>query len=130
MIGDHKAKGEWKIQLSMRMIFVSFTDANETREMHTKSDNVTIMSGIETGDVIKELFDTLHRRYLEGLETKMKGSSFTFERIDLLEYHLHKISLNRSSSYIKSSEWIKNKGVTINPKNTKNNNCCIELSEY
>ena len=53
----------------------------------------------------------------------MKGSSFIFERIDLLEYHLHKISLNRGSSYIKSPEWIKNKGVTINPKNTKDNNC-------
>ena len=53
----------------------------------------------------------------------MKGSSFTFECIDLLEYHLHKISLNRGSSYIKSVEWIKNKGVTINPRNTKNNNC-------
>ena len=50
----------------------------------------------------------------------MKGSSFTFERIDLLEYHLHKISLNRGSSYIDFPTWIKNKGVTIN---TKNNNC-------
>ena len=30
------------------MIFVSFIDANETREMHTKSDNITIMSSIET----------------------------------------------------------------------------------
>ena len=28
--------------------FFSFTDANETREMHAKSDNITIMSGIET----------------------------------------------------------------------------------
>ena len=28
MIDDYKARGEWKIQLSMRMIFVSFTDAN------------------------------------------------------------------------------------------------------
>ena len=28
LIDDHKAKGEWKIQLSMRMIFVSSTDAN------------------------------------------------------------------------------------------------------
>ena len=53
----------------------------------------------------------------------MKGSSFTFERIDLLEYHLHKISLNRGNSYIISHEWIKNKGVTINSKNTKDNNC-------
>ena len=38
----------------------------------------------------------------------MKGSSFTFERIDLNVYHLHKISLNRGSSYINSPEWIKN----------------------
>ena len=53
----------------------------------------------------------------------MKGSSYIFERIDLLEYHLHKISLNRGSSYIESPEWLKNKGVTINPKNTADNNC-------
>ena len=52
----------------------------------------------------------------------MKGSSFTFERIDLLEYHLHKIRLNRGSSYINSPEWIKNKKVT-NPQNTEDNNC-------
>ena len=44
----------------------------------------------------------------------MKGSSFTFERVNLLEYHFDKLS-----SYIKSTEWIKSKGVTINPKNTK-----------
>ena len=46
----------------------------------------------------------------------MRGSSFTFDRTDLLEFHLHKISLNRGSSYIESPEWLKNKGVTINPK--------------
>ena len=50
----------------------------------------------------------------------MRGTSFTFERIDLLEYHLDEISLNRGSPYIKSPEWLQNKGVTINPKNTKN----------
>ena len=120
MVDDHKGGGAWKIQLTMRIIFVSFTDANETRVMHTKSDNIKIMSGIETDDAINELFNFFRRRYQEGLETKMKGSSFIFERIDLLEYHLHKISLNRGSSYIKSPEWIKNKGVTINPRNTKN----------
>ena len=122
MIDNHKARNEWKIQLTMRIIFVSFTDANETRETHTKSDNITIMIGIETEDVINELFNTFCKRYQEGLETKMKGSSFTFECVDLLEYHRHKISLNRGSSYIDSPEWIKDKGVTINPKNTKDNN--------
>ena len=107
----------------MRVIFVSFPNANETHEMYSKSDNVNIMSSIETEDIINELFNTFRKIYQEGLETKMRGSSFTFERIDLLEYHLHEISLNRGSSYIKSPEWIKNKGVTINPKNTKDNNC-------
>ena len=123
MIDSHKARNEWKIQLSMRIIFVSFTDANETCEMHTKSDNITIMRGVENEDIINELFNTFCKRYQERLETKMRGSSFTFDRIHLLEYHLHKISLNRGSSYIESPEWIQNKGVTINPKNTKDRNC-------
>ena len=91
--------------------------------MYSKSDNITIIKGAETEDIANELFNTFLKRYQEGLETKMRGSSFTFERIDLLKYDLHKISLNRGSSYIKSPEWIKNKGVTINPKNTKYNNC-------
>ena len=39
-----------------------------------------------------------------------------------MEYQLHKISLNRGSSYIESPEWLHNKGVT-NTKNTKDNNC-------
>ena len=81
------------------------------------------MSGIETEDVINELFNTFCKRYQDGLETKMKGRSFTFEFIDLLEYHLHEISLNRGSSYINSPEWVKNKGVTINPENTKDDKC-------
>ena len=93
----------------MRIIFVSFRDANETRVMHTKSDNIVIMSGIETEDFINGLFYSFSKRYQEGLETKMKGSSFTFDRIDLLEYYLHKISLNRGSSYMNSPEWIKKK---------------------
>ena len=62
------------------------------------------MNVIEINDAINELFNTFSRRYQEGLETKMKGSSFTFESVDLLEYHLHKISLNRGSSYINSPE--------------------------
>ena len=70
MIDNYTARGEWKIQLSMRIIFVSFTDANETREMHTKSDNITIMIGIETEDAINELLNTFRKRYQEGLETK------------------------------------------------------------
>ena len=70
MIDYYKSKGEWKIQLSMRMIFVSFIDKNETRDMYTKSDNITIISGIETSDVINKLFNTFRRRYQEGFKQK------------------------------------------------------------
>ena len=63
------------------------------------------------------------KRYQEGLETKMQGSRYIFEHIDLLEYHLHKISLHRGGSYIICPKWFKNKGVTINPKNTKDKTC-------
>ena len=70
MIDDHKSKGEWKIQLSMRIIFVSFIDSNETCEMHTKNGNIAIMRSVETEDVINELFNTFRKRYQEGLEEK------------------------------------------------------------
>ena len=123
MIDDYKSKREWKIQITMRIIFVSFTDKNETQVMHTKSDNIEIMISTDTSDTINELIDSFMKRYQEGLETKMKGSSYIFECIYLLEYHLHEISLNRGGSYIISPKWLKNKEVTINPKNPKDNNC-------
>ena len=66
------------------------------------------MNGTDTSDAIDELINSFIKRYQEGLEKKMKGSSYIFERIDLLEYHLHKISLNKGSSYIESPEWIHN----------------------
>ena len=98
MIDNHMARGEWKILLTMRIIFASFIDANETCVMHTKSDNIEIISGIEISDATNELLSSFIKRYQERLETNMKGSSFIFECIDLLEYHLHKISLNRGGS--------------------------------
>ena len=45
------------------------------------------------------------------------GSNFVFESVGLLSYHIHKTSLKRGNSYIKSPEWIANKKATINPKN-------------
>ena len=80
------------------------------------------MIGTETSDAINELFNSFLKRYQEGLETKMKGSNFIFERVDSLYYHPHKISLNRAGSYIDSPKWLKAKGATINPKN-KDNEC-------
>ena len=104
MIDKYKARDEWKIQLAIRIIFVSSIDANEVNIMHTKSNNIEIMNGIEINDAINELFNSFLTRYQEGLETKMKESGYIFDKVDLLEYHLHKISLNSGSSYINSPE--------------------------
>ena len=52
------------------------------------------MNGTETNDITKELFESFFKRYQDGLETKIKGSEFIFDYVDLLYYSLHKISLN------------------------------------
>ena len=93
----------------MQITFISSLDTGEFRIMNSKSDNVEIMMGIETDDIINELFESFFKKYQEGLETKMEGSNFVFESVDLLYYSLHKISLNRGRSYINSRSWIKNK---------------------
>ena len=92
-------------------------DSNEKRIMHTESDNAEIMIGSDTNDVIKELFKSFLQRYKEGLQEEMKGSEFEFDRINLLHYDFNKTSLNRGGSHIESAKWIKNKKLTINPKN-------------
>ena len=72
IINDHKTRGlvryhsgnktwveetssEWKIQLTMAISFISSKDSDETRTMHTKSNNVEIMMGSETDEIIKDL---------------------------------------------------------------------------
>ena len=56
---EHKTQGEWKINLTMEINFISSKDSDETRTMHAKKDNIEIMMGSETGDIIEELFKSL-----------------------------------------------------------------------
>ena len=58
--------------------------------MRTKSDNIEIMLGSETDEIIEELFKSLLQKYQEGLEESMKGSEFIFDSVNLLYYHLRK----------------------------------------
>ena len=90
MIDNHKDRGKWKIQLTMKINFVSVLDNTQFQEMHTKSDNIEIMLGIKTTDIIIGLFNSSFKKYQEGLEIKMKRSSFTLYNVGLLYYHLHK----------------------------------------
>ena len=92
----------------MKINFISSKDDfDETRIMSTWSDNIEIMMISETDDIINELFKSFLQGYQEGLEQSMKGSEFVFDSVDLLYYHLHKISLKRGESYINSREWLK-----------------------
>ena len=93
----------------MKINFISSLDTDEFREMYTKSNNIEIMNGIETNDIINELFESFLKRYQEELEKKKNGSNFVFESVDLIYHKLHKISLNRGGPYIDSPDWIKNK---------------------
>ena len=58
MIDDLKTQGEWKIQLTMAVSFISSQDSDEARIMLTKSDSIEIMIGYETDEIIKEPFDS------------------------------------------------------------------------
>ena len=58
IINDHKAirneSKEWKIQINMRVNFISFKDTGETRTIYVRSDNEEIRLGNETDDIIRE----------------------------------------------------------------------------
>ena len=74
----------------MLINFISSKDSDETRSMHTKNNNIEIMMGSETDDIIEEPFEFLLRKYLEELEESMKGNGFIFVSVDLLYYHPQK----------------------------------------
>ena len=99
---EHKTQSEWKIQLTMAINFISSKDSNETRTMHTKSNNIKFMMGSETDEIIEELFKSFLQKYQEGLEESMRGSEFVYDSVDALYYNLNKVSLSRGGSYIDS----------------------------
>ena len=53
----------------------------------------------------------------------IKGSHFVFESVDLMDYKLHRVRLNRGGLYVESPEWLENKKAVINPKNENDDEC-------
>ena len=97
-----ESSSEWKIQLTMAINFISSKDSDETRTMHTKSNNVEIMIGSETDEIIEDLLESFLQKYQEGLEESMRESEFVYDSVSVLYYNLNKVSLNRGGSYIDS----------------------------
>ena len=64
MINDHKIQSELKIQLTAVINFISSKpDSDKIHIMNARSDNVEIMMGSETNEIIEELFKSLRQRY-------------------------------------------------------------------
>ena len=107
----------------MHINFISTNDAGEIRTFYVTSDNSKeTRSGNETHEIITKLIKSFLDNYQEEDKILRNGNNFVFDSVDLLEVHIHKASLKREKSYIKSPEWILNKRATINPKN-KDNKC-------
>ena len=70
-------KSEWKIQLSMQISFISLTH-EENDIMHSKSDNIEIIRGHDTNNIMDRLIESFTQRYQEDLENKMRGRSYVF----------------------------------------------------
>ena len=121
LINIYKAKGEWKLQLSAEISFVSQKpDSNEIRIMYTRSTPEKIIIGCETEEAAENLIMQLLQKYQHNLQNKMKGSDFIFNGINYLYYDLNRITISKGGSYIESPKRLKDKKCTINKKGTDN----------
>ena len=117
MLNDHRiGRTVWKIQISMRVNFISSKDTGETHTIYAWSDNLKIIWGNGTDDIIRKLFKSLLNNYQKESEI-ISGSEFHFESVELMDYKL------RVGLYIKFPEWVLYKGATINPKNENDDKC-------
>ena len=105
----------WKIQLTIKINFISLKDTEEERVMHENSDKIKFHNKVN--DVVNELFKSLLSKYQDGLETSMKESDYIFDSVQLWYYKCHKVCSKRGRWYIDSPDWIKKENATTNPGN-------------
>ena len=123
----NKNEGEWKVQLSAEINFISLKPgSDETRVMYTRSDNEEFMSGDDTNEIIKLLFESFLQRFDKNLQNKIRGSEFEFDGINFFYYSFNKTSIYRGVTYIDSPKWLKDKKLTRNPKN--NDDKCFQYA--
>ena len=54
----------------MSINFISFKDSDETRKMHTKSDNIKVIIASETNYIVEELRESLLQNYHNNRKKK------------------------------------------------------------
>ena len=122
LINKHK-NNNWKIQLTIKMIFTPIHDYNDKQPLYVKTKNVEIKMGSDTNGIVKELFESVIQKYQELMEYSTKNSGLILEGVELLNYDINKITINRVGSYIESPEQSKSKKCTVNPQNKNDNKC-------
>ena len=68
MIIDYKTQGEWKMQLTMSVNFISSKDSEEICNLHTRRNNIEIVMVNETDEIIDELFESFLQNYQKDLK--------------------------------------------------------------
>ena len=95
---------------------MSSKDTDGEHVMHSKSDNIEIMT-YKVDEVIKEIFESILYRYETGLKKSVKGSDFVFDYVNFLYYKCHKINLKCVGSYMDYPDRISIKIALTNPVN-------------
>ena len=67
-----------------------------------RQTNVEIMMGSDTNDIGKELLESGIQKNQELMKYLTKNSGLILEGVELMNYDVNKISINRSGSYIES----------------------------
>ena len=80
----------------------SFALKSNLASLKTEVDNLDINKLVPVPDDLSKLSNVIKN-----------------EVVKKTEYNLQRISLKRGELYVDSSKWLKNKGVTINPKNKR-----------
>ena len=112
LINVYKAKGEWKLQLSAEISFVSQKPgSNEIRIMYMRSTPEEIIIGCETEEVTENLIMQLLQKYQDNLQNQMNGSDFIFSGINYLYYDFNRITISKGGSYIESPNGLRIKNV-------------------
>ena len=107
----------------MKIIFTPIEDFNDKKVLYVKTKNVEITMDSGTNEIVKELFESIIKKYQELMEYSTKNSGLILEGVELMNYDINKIAINRDGSYIESPTWLKSKKCTINPQNKNDNNC-------
>ena len=119
---DEKKITDQKIQLDIGINLRHITE-DKIITFFIKSANIKCLQSDITDDILQQLITSLYKSYQEDITTRRTDSSLVYESVKGLGIHFHTIDLNRGVSYTPSPGWLKNKGATINPKNTKDNYC-------